>query len=338
MKKQSCTLLVLCVVIIAMAQMGYAHPPEKQQADPTAYEWKKDTIYALDLSQPNTIVQLPVLKLHGNNLAGFDHIAEDELGGLFITREQKEILHKNIPVPDTTLAKKEPAALYEKYDFTQTLNGFRSFHYAHPLFVHNDTAFILLSATPVKQWIIKSPQKNLSIFNVLECALESPLNGEILISYRTKEKKEGSYEDKGQLALVNLETGIITDVPGVTTDQIFKPLTYALWLNGHQMALTFRGRKSAEWSIYEIPSGTILHQGQDITTKNCEGIVTQFFVCHEHLLTGRDHDITQLWPIDEVIQLWPNELWPNEEPEKNNAFDPTNNGIPRKSVFRHPFY
>lgn len=281
-----------------MAYLPHAYAEQKQQAQSASYTWEKDTIYVLDTSKENTIVQLPVLKLHIENLACTVGTAQKNyMPVILIEPNLKRAWEENISFPaainkgsyNTQINK-----LYAHYGFTKLQNPYSMWLFP-PLVNYGNTALLLLSPTPVMQWTIRSSQKD---FIVTECALTSPRKEEVLISYRSADNKN---EDKtNQLALVNLKTGCITDIPGIRTTEWEGdnelPITYALWLNDHQMAFTFRGRKNADWHIYEIPSGKLLEEGMDVEGPTRESVVTHFYVCHDHLLTGTKEHIISLYP------------------------------------------
>lgn len=228
-KRQFCTWCVFCTVM-AMFSSFVSRASESRNA-PTPYEWDKDSVYALDLSQSNTIVQLSVLKLKSEDLAGVCGVQEGAFEGFFVEKDRKEIWRRRINFPQMMYSSSSIAnrgkELYARYGFAQCANLSRSVRFWPPFLGYGNMSFLLLSPVPVRQWTIKFPHRQEGgSFKVEECTLTSPRQGQVLISYRSEERQE----TPKQLALVDLKTGSITDIPGAGSHDEATRLTYALWL------------------------------------------------------------------------------------------------------------
>lgn len=298
-KRQFCVWCVFCAVM-AMCFSSVSWASELRNT-PTPYEWDKDTVYALDLRHKNTIVQLPVLKFKSEYLAGVCDVQEGAFEGFFVGKDGKEPWRSRINFPKMLPPSSDVAnrgkELYSCYGFAQCANVSRSVRYWPPFLGYGNMSFFLLSPVPVNQWTIKFPQRQEGdSFKVEECALTSPKEGQVLISYGSEERPEAPK----QLALVNLKTGNITDIPGAMIHDEITRLTYACWLNDHQIVLLFRGRKNADWGIYEIPSGKVLGRGMDVSDSSGKSTVTDFFVSQGFLLTGDEKHIIRLFPLNET--------------------------------------
>lgn len=286
---------LLCAVLLG----GWSNVRAAQQQSTSApYLWEKDVVYALDTSRPNTIVQLPVLRLSAKHLAYTGGVTQkNRMAVLLIEPDCKQAREQTIEFPETIDKNGDGARSrlpYARYGFAGLKNPYSVWLFP-PSVNYGNTALLLLSPQPLRQWTIATPPKNMT---VTECALTSPRRGEVLISYKWADKEDENQPN--QLALFDLETGKVIDLPGATTYEgkggENLPVTYALWLNDHEVALTFQGRKNADWKIYEIPSGKLLGEGMYIDGPVKDWAFTGFYVAHGRLLTGMKENIISLYP------------------------------------------